>query len=342
MLSSTCLSSPRPSASRIAISCRPARGADRWTCAKGKPCVAFAVSRPEGWLFVGDGDHRLVQQVGNCHGPVTIWACAAAKSPSTNAPTAANDSWVNNAARPAAPSPAGSASAAHAQIVTGPWQFPTCWTRRWSPSPTNSQPSGRLTAKATHGLPFAQVQRSAPRAGRHEMAIRDADGRGELKQVEDNILLSADAYPPARAVFPGWCCPQARGPGGSPERGSRSRRRFRYTLANFVSRHSSQGSLPGADLSTNTGRDNATGPLPHSSPPHPEDAPGSPKNCRRGGDFHLAKNGDRKLAIDNSSQALPGHLRGGGRPTRPTSTACRRPRHHRLRNAPEGRRTTSS
>src|SRR5664279_3036170 len=72
MLSSTCLSSPRPSASRIAISCRPARGADRWTCAKGKPCVAFAVSRPEGWLFVGDGDHRLVQQVGNCHGPVTF------------------------------------------------------------------------------------------------------------------------------------------------------------------------------------------------------------------------------------------------------------------------------
>ena len=59
-----------------------------------------------------------------------------------------------------------------------------------------------------------------------------------------------------------------------------------------------QGSLPGADLSTNTGRDNAAGPLPHSSPPHPEDAPGSPKNRRRGGDFHLAKNGDRKLAID--------------------------------------------
>src|SRR5664279_3107947 len=81
MLSSTCLSSPRPSASRIAISCRPARGADRWTCAKGKPCVAFAVSRPEGWLFVGDGDHRLVQQVGNCHGPVTIWACAADADP---------------------------------------------------------------------------------------------------------------------------------------------------------------------------------------------------------------------------------------------------------------------
>ena len=83
--------------------------------------------------------------------------------------------------------------------VTGPWQFPTCWTRRWSPSPTNSQPSGRLTAKATHGLPFAQFQRSAPRAGRHQMEIRDADGRGELKQVEDNILLSGDAYPlPAR------------------------------------------------------------------------------------------------------------------------------------------------
>src|SRR5664279_5259860 len=31
------------------------------------------------------------------------------------------------------------------------------------------------------------------------MEIRDADGRGELKQVEDNILLSGDAYPlPAR------------------------------------------------------------------------------------------------------------------------------------------------
>ena len=60
-----------------------------------------------------------------------------------------------------------------------------------------------------------------------------------------------------------------------------------------------QGSLPGADLSTNTGRDNAAGPLPHSSPPTPGGrAPGSPKNCRRGGDFHLAKNGDRKLAID--------------------------------------------
>jgi len=35
----------------------------------------------QGWLFVGDGDHRLVQQVGNCHGPVTIWACAADADP---------------------------------------------------------------------------------------------------------------------------------------------------------------------------------------------------------------------------------------------------------------------
>src|SRR5664279_4762720 len=109
--------------------------------------------------------------------------------------------------------------------------------------------------------------------------------------------------PRTRTPLPARCSPvgaalKLGGPGGSPERGSRSRRRFRYTLANFVSRHSSQGSLPGADLSTNTGRDNATGPLPHSSPPHPEDAPGSPKSCRRGGDFHLAKNGDRKLAID--------------------------------------------
>ena len=42
------------------------------------------------------------------------------------APTAANDNWASNAARVAAPSPAGSASAAPAQIVTGPWRFPTC------------------------------------------------------------------------------------------------------------------------------------------------------------------------------------------------------------------------
>src|SRR5664279_2263434 len=225
---------------------------------------------------------------------------AAAKSPSTNAPTAATDSWVNNAARPAAPSPAGSASAAHAQIVTGPWQFPTCWTRRWSPSPTNSQPSGRLTAKATHGLPFAQVQRSAPRAGRHEMAIRDADGRGELKQVEDNIC------PRTRTPLPARCSPVGAAlklgdRGGVPSGGRDSGAGF--VTPSPISCHDipPQGSLPGADLSTNTGRDNATGPLPHTSPPHPEDAPGTPKNCRRGGDFHLAKNGDRKLAIDRTT-----------------------------------------
>src|SRR5664280_702465 len=228
---------------------------------------------------------------------------AAAKSPSTNAPTAATDSWVNNAARPAAPSPAGSASAAHAQIVTGPWQFPTCWTRRWSPSPTNSQPSGRLTAKATHGLPFAQVQRSAPRAGRHQMEIRDADGRGELKQVEDNILLSADAYPlPARCP-PVGAALKLGDRGGVPSGGRDPGAGF-VTPSPISCHDIPQGSLPGADLSTNTGRDNAAGPLPHSSPPHPEDAPGSPKNCRRGGDFHLAKNGDRKLAIDTFGKDL--------------------------------------
>src|SRR5664279_3140598 len=215
---------------------------------------------------------------------------AAAKSPSTNAPTAATDSWVNNAARPAAPSPAGSASAAHAQIVTGPWQFPTCWTRRWSPSPPNSQPSGQPTAKATHGLPFAQVQRSAPRAGRHQMEIRDADGRGELKQVEDNILLSADAYPPARAMSPGWCCPQARGPGGLPSGGRDPGAGF-VTPSPISCHDIPQGSLPGADLSTNTGRDNAAGPLPHSSPPHPEDAPGSPKTAAGVGTFTWPKTG---------------------------------------------------
>ena len=54
----------------------------------------------------------------------------AGRSPSTNAPTAGNDTWASNAARAAAPSPAGSASAANAHTVTGLWQFPTCSTRR--------------------------------------------------------------------------------------------------------------------------------------------------------------------------------------------------------------------
>ena len=38
---------------------RVARGANRRYCAKGKPCLAFAVAA-RGWLFLGDGDQRLV------------------------------------------------------------------------------------------------------------------------------------------------------------------------------------------------------------------------------------------------------------------------------------------
>ncbi|HEY4991886.1 MAG TPA: hypothetical protein VII33_07345 [Nakamurella sp.] len=37
------------------------------------------------------------------------------------APAAVNDSWASNAAKPAAPSPAGSASAVHAHIAMSPW-----------------------------------------------------------------------------------------------------------------------------------------------------------------------------------------------------------------------------
>src|SRR5664279_819803 len=71
---------------RVAIAERPltlegrplsVRGADRRYCVKAKACLAFAVAAPGGWLFVGDGDHRLVWQVGNCHGPVTNWAGSA-------------------------------------------------------------------------------------------------------------------------------------------------------------------------------------------------------------------------------------------------------------------------
>ena len=135
------------------------------------------------------------------------------------------------------------------------------------------------------------------------MEIRDADGRVEPKQVEGNILLSGDAYP---------TCPRGVPPvGAALKLGDRLPNGGRDPGAGFVtpspiSCHDiPQGSLPGADLSTNTGRDNAASPLPHSSPPHLEDAPGSPKNCRRGGDFHLAKNGDRKLAIDTDSDVGP-------------------------------------
>ena len=95
----------------------------------------------------------------------------AGRSPSTNAPTAATGTSASNAARAAAPSPDGSASAARAQIVTGRWRFPTCSTRRWSPSPTNSQPRA-ATAKAKHGLAFAQHRRSAPRTLRPSPAHR--------------------------------------------------------------------------------------------------------------------------------------------------------------------------
>ena len=43
------------------------------------------------------------------------------RSPSTNAPTAVNDCWASNAARTAAPSPAGSVSAACVRIVSSRW-----------------------------------------------------------------------------------------------------------------------------------------------------------------------------------------------------------------------------
>jgi len=131
------------------------------------------------------------------------------------------------------------------------------------------------------------------------MEIRDADGRGEPKQVEGDILLSGDARtPPARAVFPRVGAALKLGDRGGLPNGGRDPGAGFVTPSPISCHDIPQGSLPGADLSTNTGRDNAAGPLPHSSPPHPEDAPGSPKNRRRGGDFHLAKNGDRKLAID--------------------------------------------
>ena len=121
------------------------------------------------------------------------------------------------------------------------------------------------------------------------MEIRDADGRGEPKQVEGDILLSGDARtPPARAVFPRVGAALKLGDRGGLPNGGRDPGAGFVTPSPISCHDIPQGSLPGADLSTNTGRDNAAGPLPHSSPPHPEDAPGSPKNRRRGGDFHLA------------------------------------------------------
>ena len=112
------------------------------------------------------------------------------------------------------------------------------------------------------------------------------DDRRELKQgVEDNILLSRGRLPCPRGVPRVGAALKLGGPG--------------FVTPSPISCHDiPQGSLPGADLSTtHPGRDNAAGPTT-AHQPHPEDAPGSPRNCRRGGDFHLAKNGDRKLAID--------------------------------------------
>ena len=131
-----------------------------------------------------------------------------------------------------------------------------------------------------HGLPFAQFQQSAPRAGRHEMEIRDADGPWRAQAGPgQHLAVRGRVTPPARAVFPRLVLPpQARGPGGSSERGSGSRRRFRYTLANFVSRHSPGQPARSRSVDAHAGRDNGGRRLTHSSPPTPG---GPPLEARR-------------------------------------------------------------
>ena len=91
-----------------------------------------------------------------------------------------------------------------------------------------------------------------------------------FKQVEDNILLSGDAFCP-RGVSPGWVLPpSSSGPGVFRARGG-SWRRFRYTLANFVSRHAPGAACPSRSVDEHPPQtEPAPTPLPASAPLHPD------------------------------------------------------------------------
>ena len=87
---------------------------------------------------------------------------------------------------------------------------------------TKESPTPRVaTAKAKHGLPFAQYRRSVPRADRHEMETRDADGRGELQAGRGQHLAVRGRVLPARCSPRGVvCCPSLKfGTGVFPSEG---------------------------------------------------------------------------------------------------------------------------
>ena len=99
-----------------------------------------------------------------------------------------------------------------------------------------------------------------------------------FKQVEDNILLSGDAFCPRGVPRGGGVLrPSSFGTGVFRARGG-SWRRFRYTLANFVSRHAPGAALPepicGRTPPPQT--EPAPTPPPASAPLHPDQPERSP------------------------------------------------------------------
>ena len=86
--------------------------------------------------------------------------------------------------------------------------------------------------------------RGHPNAGRNEMETRDADGSWRaFKQRSRTTSCCPGTFLPHAVSSPGgWCWASRSGPGSS-ERG-RTLAQFRYTLADFVSRHAPGSSCP--------------------------------------------------------------------------------------------------
>jgi len=86
--------------------------------------------------------------------------------------------------------------------------------------------------------------RGHPNAGRNEMETRDADGswRAFKRRSRTTSCCPGTFLPHAVSSPGGWCWASRSGPGSS-ERGE-PWRKFRYTLAHFVSRHCPRQQLP--------------------------------------------------------------------------------------------------
>jgi len=103
--------------------------------------------------------------------------------------------------------------------------------------------------------------RGHPNAGRNEMETRDADGSWRaFKQRSRTTSCCPGTFLPHAVSSPGgWCWASRSGPGSS-ERGE-PWRKFRYTLAHFVSRHCPQAAAARADLWTNIPPPTTSAPL---------------------------------------------------------------------------------